>query len=403
MKFIASVLPAELTQSAVREAARQGWLLQSTGETRCGFGGVARQVEVASLEDGVDINHVFEGLVCERRELLTGFAAVPFSRSEAFTITIPRVTVILRSDQPSVVVHLESEDPLSYITTSDIPIAAPRAIRLSYEPGPDDYATAVAEAVEHLRRGDLSKVVLARSCQGEFASDVTGDAIAARLHDLEPTCTIYSLPATDGYRFVGASPELLVSLSEDSLLCHPLAGTISTEGVGDTSAYATWLLGSSKNRTEHRFVIDDIVDRLGAIATEVTADAEPSIVRLRSVTHLGSRITARPLPDVTSMDALASLHPTPAVGGLPRQQAIELIEKLESRPRGAYAGAVGWCTSTGEGSWWVAIRGIAFRRREFTLWAGAGIVAESDPIAEREETRNKLDSVMRAIGVGTLN
>jgi isochorismate synthase len=103
------------------------------------------------------------------------------------------------------------------------------------------------------------------------------------------------------------------------------------------------------------------------------------------------------------MDALASLHPTPAVGGLPRQQAIELIEKLESRPRGAYAGAVGWCTSTGEGAWWVAIRGIAFRRREFTLWAGAGIVAESDPIAEREETRNKLDSVMRAIGVGTLN
>jgi isochorismate synthase len=194
-----------------------------------------------------------------------------------------------------------------------------------------------------------------------------------------------------------------VAVDGNDITCHPLAGTIATDGVEDTSAYSTWLLGSTKNRVEHRYVIDDIVERLGEVGKNVVADVEPSLVPLRSVTHLGSHIHAERKQGISSLDALSSLHPTPAVGGLPRESAISLIEKLEAQPRGAYAGAVGWCAANGDGSWWVAIRGITFRKREFTLWAGAGIVADSDPIAEREETRNKLDSVMRAIGVGTLN
>jgi isochorismate synthase len=91
------------------------------------------------------------------------------------------------------------------------------------------------------------------------------------------------------------------------------------------------------------------------------------------------------------------------VGGLPREAAEALITKLEPNRRGAYAGAVGWVNAMGEGSWWVAIRGILTRGREFEVWAGAGIVADSDPIAEREETKYKMDSVLHAIGLGTLN
>lgn len=403
MKLVTTPLAEELLQPAIREAARHGWLLQSTAEIRCGFGGVLRQIEVPALDEGVDTSELFREITCDWPQYVSAFASVPFSRTEQFTFTIPRITVIFREGDAPIAVHLAEDNPRSFFTENESLITAPRAVRLAYEPSPDSYATAVAEAVEHLRRGDLSKVVLARSCHGEFSSDVTGDAIAARLHTLEPTCTIYSLPTTDGYRFVGASPELLVSVDSSSITCHPLAGTISTEGVEDSSTYSTWLLGSSKNRVEHKYVIDDIVERLGVVGTNVVADPEPTIVRLRSVTHLGSHIRAHRLPHVTSIDALSSLHPTPAVGGLPRAEAVSLIEKLEARPRGSYAGAVGWCSANGEGSWWVAIRGISFRRREFTLWAGAGIVADSDPIAEREETRNKLDSVLRAIGVGTLN
>lgn len=403
MKLAIQPFPATKVTDAWREAASSGWLIHTPEELRCGFGGVLRQVEVASLDSPQLEAHVFADIDCDDRRLLTAFSAVPFSRDQLFHITIPRIMVVQRADGEAYSIAEEGVDVLAELVSSSSPSVAPRAHRLAFEPSPDTYAAAVAEAVEHLRRGELSKVVLARSCRGEFSHDVNGAAIASRLRDLEPSCTIYSLPTAMGKRFVGASPELLVSLEDEAIACRPLAGTIANEGAIDTTTYATWLLGSTKNRTEHRFVVDDIVERLSPIGDDVSADPEPSIVTLRSVTHLGSLITAKAKDGTTSLAALAALHPTPAVGGLPREAAIALIEKLEPLDRGFYAGAVGWCSPSGDGSWWVAIRGISFHDRTFEVWAGAGIVADSDPIAEREETRNKLDSVLHAIGVGTLN
>ena len=403
MKLVVHPFPSHRIVDAWREAASSGWLLHSPTEMRCGVGGALRQCEITNLDDAVLQSDIFAGIDCDDPSLLTAFAAVPFSRSQGFVMTIPRIVIVQRLNEDAFAIAEEGVDIASEIRSSSTPSIAPRAHRLAYEPSPDSYATAVAEAVEHLRRGDLAKVVLARSCRGEFTHDVNGGAIANRLHDLEPSCTIYSMPTTSGKRFVGASPELLVSVSDDEISCHPLAGTIANEGISDTSTYATWLLGSTKNRTEHRIVVDDIVDRLDGVATDITADVEPSIVNLRSVTHLGSHIRARRNENTSSLTALSALHPTPAVGGLPRREAVELIEKLEPLDRGFYAGAVGWCNAADEGSWWVAIRGIAFHDRAFEVWAGAGIVADSDPIAEREETRNKMDSVLHAIGVGTLN
>jgi len=395
--------PINRVSDAWREAASSGWLIHTPTEMRCGFGGALRQVEVPGLEQMANESEIFQGISCDDPALLTAFASVPFSRQKAFVVSIPRIVVVQRSSGEAFVIAEEGVDVASDLNSSQSPSISPRAHRMAFEPSPDSYATAVAEAVEHLRRGELAKVVLARSCRGEFSHEVSGSAIANRLHDLEPSCTIYSLPTSAGKRFVGASPELLVSVEESEILCHPLAGTIANEGTSDTSTYATWLLGSSKNRAEHRFVVDDIVERLSEVASDISADAEPSIVTLRSVTHLGSHIRARRNETATSISALSALHPTPAVGGLPRKEAVELIEKLEPIDRGFYAGAVGWCNAAGDGSWWVGIRGIAFHDRNFEVWAGAGIVSDSDPIAEREETRNKLDSVLHAIGVGTLN
>ena len=211
------------------------------------------------------------------------------------------------------------------------------------------------------------------------------------------------MPVSEGRRYTGASPELLVSRHGTAVLCHPLAGTIATRLGEDADLYNRWLLGSSKNLEEHRIVVDDIVHRLEPLATSVEADPKPSIVPLRSVTHLGTYIRAEARPDTTVMHLVRELHPTPAVGGLPREDAVDLIAKLETRDRGPYAGAVGWMNALGDGEWSVAIRGILTRSRHFEVWAGAGIVSESDPLAEREETGNKLASILRAIGIGTLN
>ena len=402
MRLVATRVSSVYVAAAILRATESGWLIHHDDVLRCGFGdpiATAKASGLTELPRGID---VFNGLECDHSELVTAFASVPFDRNADFELIVPRFQVVQTERDEAWLVSPEGENWEPELSESR-PSVLPKQVGFRYAQSPDDYAGAVADAVECLRSGELQKVVLARSCQGELSAEVSTSAIATRLHQLEPSCTIYAMPTADGRRFTGASPELLVALSGQEVTCHPLAGTISIEGLADTSAYTKWLHGSAKNRVEHQFVVQDITDQLGNYCTSISADEEPSIVPLRSVAHLGTNIVGVAQQGVTSLDLVAALHPTPAVGGLPREAAEALITKLEPNRRGAYAGAVGWVNAIGEGSWWVAIRGILTRGREFEVWAGAGIVADSDPIAEREETKYKMDSVLHAIGLGTLN
>jgi isochorismate synthase EntC len=146
-------------------------------------------------------------------------------------------------------------------------------------------------------------------------------------------------------------------------------------------------------------VVDEIVRALANVYDDVSADAEPSIVTLRTVAHLGTWVNARSHeshpPD--ALDVLRMLHPTSAVGGIPRESAYELICRLEQRDRGYFAGPLGWIDAQGDGEWWIGLRGVLISGQEFEAWAGAGIVSESDPIAEREETKNKLAVVLSTV------
>jgi len=223
-------------------------------------------------------------------------------------------------------------------------------------------------------------------------------AVAHRLRRREPSCTIYALPLPDGRRFVGATPELLVARHDDTATCHPLAGTIALPDNVDPNDYQNWLLGSSKNLREHAIVADEVTGLLQTFYADVSADPTPSIMALRTVAHLGTWIrAASPLAPVDVLTLLRSLHPTAAVGGLPRTKAYELLQSLERLDRGHYAGPVGWCDDEGNGEWWIGIRGVMIHESSFEAWAGAGILSESDPIAEREETRNKLASILAAV------
>ena len=402
MRFSATRVSAGFVNRAVEQATQSGWLIQDEASLRCGFGEPIAIHHCRSLADLPNVMEVFGGFHLEESGLLSAFASVPFDRNGEFDVVVPRFQVIADGDGEGTFLAPEGETWDSSIEMGR-PSPLPKQISFLYSPSPDSYAAAVAEAVERLRAGLLQKVVLARSCQGELSADINTSAIATRLHQLEPTCTIYAMPTTDGRRFTGASPELLVSKFGSAVRCHPLAGTISIEGMTDTTAYTKWLHGSAKNRLEHRIVVDEIVTRLTELCDSVVADSEPTIVPLRSVAHLGTLISGTANNGVTILDLMANLHPTPAVGGLPREIAEELIEELEPFRRGAYAGAVGWVNAAGHGAWWVAIRGILTRGSQFEVWAGAGIVSDSDPVAEREETKYKIDSVLHAIGLGTLN
>ena len=151
-------------------------------------------------------------------------------------------------------------------------------------------------------------------------------------------------------------------------------------------------------------VVDDLARSLRPLLASLSVPDGPSIVTLRSVAHLGTllvgHVSGRP-DDPHLLELLKALHPTPAVGGVPRAGAIQTIADLEGPRRNYFAGGIGWCNAAGEGEWVLGIRGAMLRGTHCELTAGAGIVADSTPLGEAEETRSKLASVLEAIAPGS--
>jgi isochorismate synthase len=201
--------------------------------------------------------------------------------------------------------------------------------------------------------------------------------------------------------FVGASPELLLAVSNSEISSHPLAGTTRRTGDPATdAALAAELLASAKNQIEHRVVVDMVHDTLLPWCSYLDEEPEASIVAVANVQHLGthmSGILSQPAPNI--LDLVYALSPTPALGGHPRQAALEIIAEHEGFDRGRYGGAVGWMDSRGNGTWAVAIRCAELSADRLTarLFAGGGIVAESDPQSELAETQAKLQAMLAAI------
>jgi isochorismate synthase len=269
------------------------------------------------------------------------------------------------------------------------------------------YRAEVARAVSAMQapEASLRKVVLSRPVTVELSGRLALMPVLRRLRAAEPTCTVFAMPTPDG-TFFGASPELLVARHETRVTCHPLAGTVArgTTARNDADAQGR-LAGSDKERAEHRYVVDDIAGMLAPFCDELTVPTTPSLVTFRSVAHLGTRIVGRlgaPLPTV--LELLDRLHPTPAVGGWPRPEALAAIAAGEASDRGYWAGPVGWADARGDGEWMIGIRSALLNADDATpgrtvlgLRAGSGIVAGSDPASEAEETNVKLATVLETV------
>lgn len=299
----------------------------------------------------------------------------------------------------------------------DMPSSAshPSIRALTPEPSRAAYEAAVTQALEAMRASQggaepVDKVVLSRSLkvQGDGAIDPF-----ALWRDLkaDPTAARFLTPLGEGQktgqggamrRLVGATPELLASKRGPVVFSHPLAGSArrSTDVVQDEAA-AQSLLASDKDRREHALVVEAIMDLLAPYCSDLRAPPGPALVSTRTMWHLGTRIEGRlHRPDETSAAELAALlHPTPAVCGSPRDRAAEMIHALEGYDRGFYAGAVGWTNAFGDGAWYVSLRCAETCGDQARLYAGAGIVENSDPAAEADETSGKFQAVLRALGV----
>ncbi len=264
-----------------------------------------------------------------------------------------------------------------------------------------DYLAAVASAVARIRGGSLRKVVLARTVEVRAERTLDPRLLVHRLRAVDPDAFTFAAPTDDGV-IVGASPELLVSRLGREVRSNPLAGSAPRSGDADEDqANAEELAASEKDREEHAIVVEAVAETLGSFCERLTWDPEPVLRETPNVWHLSTRfrgILREPAP--SALELVARLHPTPAVAGTPRDEALEAIAELEPFERGRYAGPVGWVDANGDGEWAIALRCAELRGDRATLYAGAGIVADSQPELELDETERKFRAFLDALRWG---
>lgn len=262
-----------------------------------------------------------------------------------------------------------------------------------------DWMELVRDTAQQIREGVYEKVVLARAvsvanrAQEPFAISAT----LQRLRQSYPGAYTFAIQRGEHF-FVGATPERLVQAQDGQIHTMALAGSAprSTSEQEDEQ-FGAELLRSDKNNVEHAIVVARVREALLRFCTNVEVSDRPQLLKLKNVQHLKTPIVGTLLPGCCILDVMAELHPTPAVGGFPREAALSAIRNTEQLDRGWYAGPVGWIGAGGHGEFAVALRSGMVQQNKATLFAGCGIVAESDPQAEYAESCLKLQVMLRGL------
>lgn len=387
-----------------------------TGERHCGAGAAA----TLALGDGglPALRHAAEQIQRNLVVLTPGpaprlFGGLAFGRAGTGAwgsfgrgaFTLPRWSVVRAPDGPARLLltvragALDSLDELQGELDQLLLCAATgpsRPVQVVEERplDPDAWARLVGAAQQAIASGKYEKLVAARATVVRAAQTIDAVDVAERMEREHPHCASF-LFRQPSATFVGSSPETLIDLRGGVLATHALAGS---RRVAPDASDGPLLLNSSKDRTEHDIVVRAIVRNLRPFATRIDVPDLPTTRRVRDIVHLDTPIRAEIRRGVHALDLVEALHPTPAVGGVPRLDAVDWIEAHEPLSRGWYAGLVGWLGSQGEAELAVAIRSALISGVEATLFAGAGIVAQSDASAEYEETELKMNPVRRAFG-----
>ena len=294
----------------------------------------------------------------------------------------------------------DRDDPIDRVT-GRAPSEPFATVQLQQVPSTEAYRDAVREATARIGRGNLRKVVLARTVEVEAGRGFDPRLLAHRLRAVDPDAYTFAMPTEHGV-IVGASPELLVSRRGREVRSNPLAGSAPRSGDADEDRMnAQALVESSKDREEHAIVVDAVVETLEPFCDELTWDPEPILRETPNVWHLSTRFRGvlRDL-GVSALDLATALHPTPAVAGHPTGVALDTIAELEPFDRDRYAGPVGWVDANGDGEWAIALRCADLRSDRAVLYAGAGIVIGSDPAKELDETERKFRAFLDALRWG---
>jgi menaquinone-specific isochorismate synthase len=278
------------------------------------------------------------------------------------------------------------------------PEFAGRPARIVEEPPGGDYPAAVRRALAGIAAGDFEKIVLARTRDLVAEETLHPLRVLNGLRQRFGDCFAFSVANGRGQSFIGASPERLLRAGEGQLLTEALAGSAARGATASSdAALAEALRRDEKELREHQLVLGFIGRALESLGLRPAHAEPPGLRRFANVQHLHTAVRAALPPGVRLLDVLARLHPTPAVGGAPREASLARIRGLEGFSRGLYAGALGWIDGNGRGEFFVGLRCALVDGARARLYAGAGIVAGSSPAAELAETEMKFRAMEDAL------
>ncbi|MBI4340508.1 MAG: isochorismate synthase [Chloroflexi bacterium] len=281
-------------------------------------------------------------------------------------------------------------------------VSAPPAGRqppsvVAFETPRQKWASALNSALDDIGAGRLSKVVLAKKRVLLGEEPFSAEVALARLQEGYPDCAIFAIERGDS-TLLGATPEPLARLDEGVVTLSCLAGTTGRGSTPEEDRrLGQQLQASAKDQREHAAVVEAVSAALLGVCQELCQDPQPRLVRLKGVQHLATAFRGRILEGRDLLDLAAALHPTPAVGGVPKAAALAAIRAAEG-DRGWYGAPVGWIDHRGQGELYIALRSALLQGSRATLYAGAGIVDGSDPDGELQEADMKLQPMMRALG-----
>lgn len=388
--------PIDLAPDLTDVARGDGVLFARDGVGLAGRGAVATVAadEAVSLLASID-HHVESDEPAPHGVGPVAVGWIPYQPGGAGRLVVPAVTVAHAADGHP---WLTTIDDVHADELIPPPPSRPRIGSFAIEPVTpvEHYLRAVEQARDAVRDGRLTKAVIAREIAVGSEEPIDVHGVLRRLEASFGSSYRFSV---DG--FIGASPELLVEVEDRNVRSYPLAGTAARTGDIDRDRrIAEQLLASTKDQVEHRVVIDVIHDTLLPWCSYLDWEPDPQVITVANVQHLGTRMEGQlstPRPSVVEL--VRALSPTPALGGHPREDALALIDEVEGVDRDRYGGAVGWVDAAGNGTWAVAIRAalLSADRRRARLWAGGGIVGDSDPSAELAETQAKFQAMLSAL------
>jgi len=382
--------------------ARSGFLWRNGDLVLAGVGPskrllLTRPIGVASVQDRLSELSGPNELAGNRATGPVAFGALPFDPRAQGWLDVP--SIVLGESEGSrwltvmsPLTELDARHCIEAVIQNDVRQPRPRTIDVSTVRAADEWRDDVVRAArDRIVGGELSKAVLSREL--ELTADVSFDP-ASIVDTLVKSFTGAHVFSVDG--FVGASPELLVARDGRCVTSHPLAGTARRgDDSADDDRRTEALLASTKDRREHQITIDWLLAELLQFSSYIDAEPEPTIVTMPNVHHLGTRVEGMlSEPAASVLDLVAAVHPTPALGGHPRDSALSLIAELEGFDRLRYGGPVGWVDADGNGEFAVGIRSAQLDGASARVVAGVGVVADSDPQAELEETQAKFRAML---------